>query len=84
MDVGERLPLDVSESPTKPSIRLPFPPLPASLPRVPLVSSRANDDGGPTRYPLPLSNGAGFPRATGAFPGLAGSAIREEREHGGG
>jgi hypothetical protein len=47
METDERRLLDPSEVPTKPSIRLPLPPLPASLPRVPLASGRAGEDGGP-------------------------------------
>jgi len=70
MDTGERRLLDPSEVPTRPSIRLPLPPLPASLPRVPLASGRASEDGG--RW-----------SATGAFPGPAGLAtVRKEMGNG--
>ncbi len=74
MDTGERRlfnPHDPSELPTKPSIRLPLPSLPRSLPRVPLVAGRAGEDGG-------------FKSATGASPGAAGSVFLREVGHGGG
>ena len=79
MDTGERRllnPRDPSELPTKPSIRLPLPSLPQSLPRVPLVAGRAGEDGGPTHY-------GGFPASTGASAGPAGSLFRGEVGHGG-
>jgi hypothetical protein len=81
MDTGERRLLDPSEVPTKPSIRLPLPPLPAALPRVPLASGRVSEDGVPTRHPLRWLLG-GFRAVTGAFPGPAGNAVRKEMGHG--
>ena len=74
MDTGERRPLNPSEVPAQPSIRLPLPPLPASLPRVPLVSGRASDDGGLPDHP-PRSIPGGFATVTGAFPGPAGRIV---------
>jgi hypothetical protein len=71
MESGERRFLDPSEIPTQPSIRLPLPPLPASLPRVPLVGGQGDEDGGP--WP-----------ASGAFPVPADTTIRKEIGHGGG
>jgi hypothetical protein len=78
MDTGERRLLDPSEVTTKPSIRLPLPPLPKSLPRVPLVSGRVSEDGGPTHHRVP----GGFLAATGPLPGPTGTAIRRGTVHG--
>ena len=77
MDTRERRLLDPSEVPTKPSIRLPLPSLPRSLPKVPLVAGRTDEDGGRRE---PIAVGA----ATGASPGFASSLFRREVEHGGG
>jgi hypothetical protein len=80
MDTGERRlfnPHDPSELPTKPSIRLPLPSLPQSLPRVPLVAGRADEDGG---FRVPTAVGG----ATGASPGPVGSVFLREVGHGGG
>jgi len=81
MDTGERRHLDPSEVPTKPSIRLPLPPLPASLPRVPLASGQVSEDGVHTRHPLRWVLD-GFRAVIGAFPGSAGIAVRKEMGHG--
>ncbi len=46
METRERRPLDPSERPTQPRVRLPLPTLPTALPAIPWLVGRVGDEGG--------------------------------------